>query len=85
MPTPSTVQAITSPAMLWAAARIIKPAAMTRFEAARTLRPPCASMSRPTDGPTMADSNNAPENNPKNTLLGSCSAAAIGAPRIAGM
>src|SRR5580700_2151555 len=45
IPTPSTVQAMTSPAMPWATARIINPAVMTRFEAARTARPPCASMS----------------------------------------
>jgi hypothetical protein len=32
-----------------------------------------------------ADRSSAPENRPKNTLLGGCSAAAIGAPRIAGM
>ena len=85
MPTPNTAQAMTSPAMPCAAARIIKPAAMTRFEATRTPRPPCRSMSRPTDGPTTADSNNASENRPKNTLLGTCNAAAIGGPRIAGM
>jgi hypothetical protein len=32
-----------------------------------------------------ADSSNAAENRPKKTLLGRCSAAAIGAPSIAGM
>jgi YD repeat-containing protein len=37
---------------------------------------------RPTDGPTTADSSNGPENRPKKTLVGRCSALAIGAPRI---
>jgi hypothetical protein len=39
IPTPSTVQAMTSPAMPWATARIINPAAITRFEAASPLGP----------------------------------------------
>jgi len=58
---------------------------MTRFEAANKWRPPWRSVSRPTDGPITADSSNAPENRPKNTLVGRCSALAIGAPSIAGM
>ena len=53
-----------------AAARISNPVAIIRFEAARRPRPPCRSMSRPTDGPIAVDSSNARENSPKNTLAG---------------
>ena len=84
MPMPSTIQAMASPAIPCAAARITRPAAITRFEAASTSRPPWRSISRPTEGPTTADSSNAAENRPKNKSLETCSAAAIGAPRIAG-
>jgi hypothetical protein len=85
MPAPNTAQAMTSPAIPCAPARITKPAAITRFEVARGTRPPWRSISRPTDGPTTADNSNAPENRPKNTLVGRCSASAIGEPSIAGM
>src|SRR6516165_2872004 len=44
--------AIARPVMSCAAARISNPAAMTRVDAASRPRPPCRSMSRPTDGPT---------------------------------
>ena len=85
IPTPSTVQAMISPSMPCAAARITNPAAITRFEIVRRTRPPWRSISRPTDGPIAADRSSAPENRPKNTLSGRWSASAIGAPSIAGM
>ena len=85
MPTPSTVQAMTSPMMPCAEARITNPVAMTRFEQARRTRPPWRSIKRPTDGPMTADRSSAAENRPKNMLVGRCRAVAIGAPSIAGM
>src|SRR5947208_17188825 len=84
MPIPSTVQAMTSPMMPCAEARITNPVAMTRFEQARRTRPPWRSIKRPIDGPMTADRSSAAENRPKNMLVGRCRAVAIGAPSIAG-
>jgi hypothetical protein len=46
--------------------------------------PPCDSIWEESMYPWL-DNSNAPENRPKNTLVGRCSARAIGAPSIAGM
>ena len=85
MPRPITNQPSSSTTGPWATASSASPAASTTLEAVSIVRPPFASIIRPTQGAISADSTSAAENAPKTQLEAMPSERAIGTASTAGM